>query len=39
MTDPYYQDDYVTIYHSECLWMSPHCVIVDEQLAMFGGDQ
>ncbi len=25
--------------HSECLWMSPHCVIVDEQLAMFGGDQ
>ncbi len=25
--------------HSECLWMSPHCEIVDEQLAMFGGDQ
>ncbi|MCP3935635.1 MAG: DNA adenine methylase [Actinomycetia bacterium] len=25
--------------HGECLWMSPHCEIVDEQLAMFGGDQ
>ncbi|MCP3854692.1 MAG: hypothetical protein GY698_08165, partial [Actinomycetia bacterium] len=25
--------------HTECLWMSPHCDIVDEQLAMFGVDQ